>query len=78
MAGRPYFSKLAPYRAEIAALRKPSPPVSYVEIARILKERHGLQISPNAIWSFVKHLALGHTRTFYQLPENKECNVHLK
>ena len=72
MAGRAYFSKLNPHRAEIAALRKPQPPVPYTEIARILHERHGLEISAVAIWSYVKRRSLGNPRQFYQLPENKE------
>jgi hypothetical protein len=71
MPSKPFQSRLNPYRDEIADMRKPWPPVSYKEIALILKERHGLEISPHAIWSFVKTRALGNPRRFYQLPENK-------
>ena len=54
MPGKPYQSKLNPYLQEIHRLRSQTPPVSYQEIARILHEKHGLAVSPNGIFSFVK------------------------
>ena len=54
MPGKPYQSKLNPYLQEIHRLRSQAPPVSYQEIARILHEKHGLAVSPNGIFSFVK------------------------
>ena len=72
MAGKPYQSKLNPFREEIAELRRPWPPTPYVRIAEILNERHpGLDISPNAIWSFVKKRALGPSKKQFRLPENE-------
>jgi hypothetical protein len=72
MAGKPYQSKLTPYRQEIADLRKGWPPTPYKEIAAILNDAHpGLNISPNAVWSFVKMRGGGAKKPKYQLPENK-------
>jgi len=72
MAGKPYQSKLNPFREEIAELRRPWPPTPYVRIAEILNERHpGLDVSPNAIWSFVKTRALGPSKKQFRLPENE-------
>jgi transposase len=47
-------SSVAPYRAEIAAMRERG-----MEIAAIrsrLEERHGLQVSYSAVWRLVQHL----------------------
>jgi hypothetical protein len=52
--GKPFQSKLNPFLREIYELRSQAPPVSYQEIARLLKERHDLQVSANGIFSFVK------------------------
>ncbi|MBW0001064.1 MAG: hypothetical protein JO015_18375 [Verrucomicrobia bacterium] len=54
MPGKPYQSKLNPYLQEIHRLRSQAPPVSYQEIARILHDKHGVAVSPNGIFSFVK------------------------
>jgi hypothetical protein len=54
MPGKPYQSKLNPHLQEIHRLRSQTPPVSYQEIARILYDRHGVTVSPNGIFSFVK------------------------
>jgi hypothetical protein len=50
----PNHSILNPYRERIAELRKTVPPTPYVEIARILKEDHGIVITAGSIWSYVK------------------------
>lgn len=54
MPGKPYQSKLNPYLQEIHRLRSQAPPVSYQEIARTLREKYGIAVSPNGIFSFVK------------------------
>lgn len=60
MPGKPYHSKLNPYRQEIAELRHKRPPIPYTEIAKILNERHpGLNVSHNAVWAFVKSRSKG-------------------
>jgi hypothetical protein len=54
MTGKPFQSKLIPYKNEIAVLRSERPPASYARIATVLKERHGLSIQRAAIAKFVK------------------------
>jgi hypothetical protein len=54
MTGKPFQSKLIPYKNEIAVLRSERPPASYARIANVLKERHGLSIQRAAIAKFVK------------------------
>jgi len=54
MSTPPYKSKLVPYRDFIADLRAQFPPVTYKEIARRLKEQFNLDVTINAIFSFVK------------------------
>lgn len=57
--GKPYQSKLNPYRQEIARLRATRPPTPYVQIAKLLKEQHNLDVSPHTIWAFVKSRSKG-------------------
>jgi hypothetical protein len=47
MSGLPFRSKLAPFEQEIVELRRKRPPVSYREIAQLLKERHGVEVTIN-------------------------------
>ena len=54
MPGKPFQSKLNPFLREIYELRGQAPPISYQQIARHLKARHGLEVSANGIFSFVK------------------------
>ena len=70
--GIPYQSRLNAHLAEIAQLRKTKPyPTPYKKIAEILKANHGLEISPNAIWAFVRNRALASERKpKYKLPDN--------
>ena len=70
--GKPFQSKLTPYRKEIAELRKTWPPTTYKEIATILKKQHGIEITPNSIWSFVKIRALNPAKKVYTLPDTDE------
>ena len=50
----PYRSKLTPFEAEIAQLRRTRPPTPYSEIVRVLKERHGLAVQVSTLFNFVK------------------------
>ncbi len=50
--GKPYQSKLSPYEEELYALLKRG--MSYRRIAETLNERHGLGVSHNAVFSYVK------------------------
>ena len=51
------------YLAEIAQLRETRPqPTPYRTIAKILKEKYGLEVSANSIWSFVRARTLGRCR----------------
>ena len=50
----PYRSKLTPFEAEIADLRRTRPPTPYTEIVRVLKERHGLAVQVSTLFNFVK------------------------
>jgi hypothetical protein len=54
MPGKPFQSCLIPYRSEIESLREQRPPVSYAQIAVLLRERHGLDIQRAAIAKFIK------------------------
>ena len=59
----PYQSVLNSHLAEIARLRETRPqPTPYRTIAKILKEKYGLKVSPNSIWSFVRARTLGRGR----------------
>jgi hypothetical protein len=59
----PYQSVLNSYLAEIARLRETRPqPTPYRTIAKILKEKYRLEVSPNSIWSFVRARTLGRGR----------------
>jgi hypothetical protein len=54
MSGLPFRSKLAPYEGEIFELRRQRPPVSYREIVVLLKERHGVDVTINGVFVFLK------------------------
>lgn len=59
----PYQSVLNSHLVEIAQLRETRPqPTPYRTIAKILKEKYRLEISPNSIWSFVRARTLGRGR----------------
>ena len=59
----PYQSVLNSYLVEIAQLRETRPqPTPYRAIAKILKEKYRLEVSPNSIWSFVRARTLGRGR----------------
>jgi hypothetical protein len=49
-----YRSKLTPFEAEIAQLRRTRPPTPYSEIVRVLKERHGLAVQVSTLFNFLK------------------------
>lgn len=59
----PYQSILNSHLVEIAQLRETRPqPTPYRTIAKILKEKYRLDVSPNSIWSFVRARTLGRGR----------------
>ena len=59
----PYQSVLNSHLVEIAQLRETRPqPTPYRAIAKILKEKYRLEVSPNSIWSFVRARTLGRGR----------------
>jgi len=51
--GKPYQSCLKAYTDEIMNLRMATPRKTYREIAQIMKDDHGLDVTINAVWSFV-------------------------
>ena len=53
-APKPYRSKLQPFEAEIAAMRQKRPPISYREIVKFLKERHGISVQLSTVANFVR------------------------
>jgi hypothetical protein len=63
-APRPYRSKLQPFEAEIAAMRQKRPPMPYREIARILKERHGVDVQLSTLANFVKVRSKGKRNSY--------------
>jgi hypothetical protein len=65
----PWRSTLTDYQSEIAELRNTVPPTPYEQIARILKERHNLDITAGAIWSFVRARDPRHQRKVFKLPD---------
>jgi hypothetical protein len=66
MTGKPYQSSFIPCQLEIIALRSQKPPVSYAQIAKILREKHGLNIQRAAIAKFVKVRAKGRKVYFFK------------
>jgi len=47
-------SSLAHYEAEIIALRRKRPPISYAKIAELLKEKYQVSVCREAIFYFIK------------------------
>jgi len=54
MSGWPFRSKLAPFEREIAELRRQRPPVSYRQIVQRLKEQHGIEVTINGVFAFLR------------------------
>ena len=54
MSGLPFRSKLAPFEQEIIELRRKRPPVSYRQIVQLLKERHGVEVTINGVFAFLR------------------------
>ena len=54
MSGLPFRSKLAPFEQEITDLRRQRPPVSYRQIVQLLKERHGVEVTINGVFVFLR------------------------
>ena len=71
MPGKPFQSKLAPYEEEIRSLLRAN--TSYRRIATQLNERYALDISHNAVFSFMKtrlHKQPGHKQFYDDLPRD--------
>lgn len=54
MSGLPFRSKLAPFEQEILELRRQRPPVSYRQIVQLLKEQHGVEVTINGVFAFLR------------------------
>lgn len=54
MPTKPYQSKLIPYEDEIRKLRRSRPPMTYQQIAELLREKYNLTIQRAAIFKFLK------------------------
>ena len=54
MSGLPFRSKLAPFEQEIIELRRQRPPVSYRQIIQRLKEQHGIEVTINGVFAFLR------------------------
>mgnify|MGYP001337942322 CR=1 FL=1 len=54
MSGLPFRSQLAPFEREIVELRSQRPPVSYRRIVELLKERHGVDMTINGVFAFLR------------------------
>jgi hypothetical protein len=54
MTGKPHQSSLIPYEDEITSLRRRRPPMPYVQIADLLRQKYNLVIQPPAIFKFIK------------------------
>ena len=54
MSGLPFRSKLASFEQEIMELRRKRPPVSYREIVQLLKEQHGIEVTINGVFAFLR------------------------
>ena len=54
MSGLPFRSKLAPFEQEIVELRRQRPPVSYRQIVQLLKEQHGVEVTINGVFAFLR------------------------
>ena len=54
MAGIPHQSRLVSFEKEILDLRKRRPPTPYRQILCLLRQKHGVQISLHALYSFVQ------------------------
>jgi hypothetical protein len=63
-SSKPFQSVLIPFEEEIRQLRRRRPPVSYAGIAHILNQRHGIAVTYNAVFNFVKVRSKG-KRTGY-------------
>lgn len=65
--GSPFRSKLIPFAAEIGRWQRENK--SYREIAALLKQKHGLEVHHETIWSFVTVRERANRRKRRILPE---------
>jgi hypothetical protein len=54
MSVKPYQSTLIPYEDEILSMRHQRPPMTYAEIAEVLRHRHHLNVCRETIFKFIK------------------------
>jgi hypothetical protein len=59
MPGKPYRSRLIPYQNEIVALRRRKSPMTYEQIAELLRQKYNLSIQAPAIFKFIKMRSRG-------------------
>lgn len=72
-AGRPFRSKLAPYEAEIRDLKANG--ASIRAIAAEMASRHGLEVSHNAVASFMKTHGLSRKSFLAGISETRKCEL---
>ena len=72
-AGRPFRSKLAPYEAEIRDLKANG--ASIRAIAAEMASRHGLEVSHNAVASFMKTHGLSRKSFLVGISETRKCEL---
>ena len=72
-AGRPFRSKLAPYEAEIRDLKANG--ASIRAIAAEMASRHGLEVSHNAVASFMKTHGLPRKSFLVGISETRKCEL---
>jgi hypothetical protein len=54
MSVKPYKSTLIPYEDEILSMRHQRPPMTYSEIAEVLRQRHQISVCRETIFKFIK------------------------
>ncbi len=54
MSVKPYKSTLIPYEDEILSMRHQRPPMTYAEIAEVLRQRHQVNVCRETIFKFIK------------------------
>ena len=71
--GKPFQSKLAPYEAEIKQLRTNG--ASIRSIAAEMTARHGLEVSFNAVASFMKTHGISRKSFLDEISETRKCEL---
>jgi hypothetical protein len=66
MTGKPHQSSLIPYEIEIISLRRRRPPMPYIQIADLLRQKYNIAIQAPAIFKFIKVRSHGHKVFTYE------------